>query len=90
MGVLMGMGKQMGTTRIDERGRVTLPQELREELALHPGDPVVVEKAEGGIVVRGLRSKKDASRMLRGIITAGNAVHKMDPMGLKRLLHAGD
>jgi AbrB family looped-hinge helix DNA binding protein len=86
----MGMGMRMGITRIDGRGRVTLPQELREELALLPGDAVLVERAEGGIVVRRVRSKKEASRKLRGIITPKNAVKKMDPLELKRLLHASD
>jgi AbrB family looped-hinge helix DNA binding protein len=86
----MGMGILMGISRIDGRGRVTLPEKLRRELALHPGDPVLVEKAEESIVVRRVRSKKDASRKLRGIITAENAVKKMEPMELKRLLHASD
>jgi len=80
----------MGIVRLDERGRVTLPQELREALALSPGDPVIVEKAEGGIVVRRVHSRKDAARKLRGIITAQNAVGTMDPLELKRLLHASD
>jgi len=86
----MGMGMVMGITRIDGRGRVTLPQTIREDLALLPGDPVLVEKAQDGIVVRRVRSKKDASRSLRGIITAKNAVKRVDPMELKRLLHASD
>jgi AbrB family looped-hinge helix DNA binding protein len=90
MGVLMGMGTTMGITRIDGRGRVTLPEELRRELALIPGDSVLVEKAEEGIVVRRVQSKKETSRKLRGIITAKNAVAKLDPMDLKRLVHASD
>ena len=80
----------MGTTRIDERGRVTLPQELRDELALSPGDPVLLEKAEGGVLVRRVRSKKEVFRKLRGIVTAKNAVGTADPMELKRVLHASD
>jgi AbrB family looped-hinge helix DNA binding protein len=80
---------RMGITRIDARGRVTLPHDLREELALLPGDAVLVEKAEGGIVVRRFQSKKDASRKLRGIITAKNAVNEINPIELKKLLHAG-
>ncbi|HEX9341218.1 MAG TPA: AbrB/MazE/SpoVT family DNA-binding domain-containing protein [Thermoplasmata archaeon] len=90
MGAIMGMGIQMGITRIDARGRITLPQALRDALALLPGDPVLVEKAEDGIVVRRARSKQDASRQLRGIITSKNAVSEIDPMELKRLLHASD
>ena len=86
----MGMGIWMGTLRIDGRGRVTLPQDIREDLALLPGDPVLIEKAQDGIVVRRVRSKEDTSRRLRGIITAKNAVKKVDPMELKRLLHASD
>ncbi len=86
----MGMGIPMGIVRIDERGRVTLPQDLREELALSPGDPVLVEKTEGGVVVRRVRSKKEVWRRLRGVITAKNAVARMDPMELKRLFRASD
>ena len=80
----------MGITRIDERGRVTLPQELRDELALSPGDPVLLEKTEAGILVRRTRSKKEVFQRLRGIVTARNAVGKVDPMELKRVLRASD
>ena len=66
----MGMGIRMGITKIDGRGPVTLPQDFREELALSPGDPVSVEKTEDGVVVRRVRSKKEASKKLRGIVTA--------------------
>ncbi len=90
MGTLMGMGIRMGITKLDGRGRVTLPQDLREELALSPGDPVSVEKTEDGVVVRRVRSKKEASRRLRGIVTAKNATGKLNPMELKRLLRASD
>ncbi len=86
----MGMGTYMGITRLDGRGRVTLPQDLREELALSPGDPVSVEKTEDGVVVRRVRSKKEAFRRLRGIVTAKNATGKLNPMELKRLLRASD
>ena len=86
----MGMGIQMGITRVDERGRVTLPQELRNELALSPGDPVFLEKTEGGVLVRRVRSKKEVFGKLRGIVTARNAVGKVDPMELKRVLRASD
>jgi len=86
----MGMGIEMGITRIDGRGRVTLPQELRDELALSPGDPVLLEKTEGGVLVRRVRSKEEVFRKLRGIVTARNAVGKVDPMELKRVLRTSD
>ncbi len=80
----------MGRSRIDERGRVTLPQELRDELALAPGDDVTVEKSADGVVVRRIRSKKELWRKLRGVINEKNAVGEMDPMELKRLFRASD
>ncbi len=86
----MGMGIRMGKTRLDERGRVTLPQEFREELGLSPGDVVLVERTSEGVVVRRSRSKKEVFRALRGIVTAANAVGDADPMELKRLLRASD
>jgi len=90
MGDTVGMGIQVGTTRIDDRGRVTLPQELRDELALAPGDVVTVEKAADGVVLRRVRSKKELWQRLRGVITAKTAVGKLDPMELKRLFRASD
>ena len=90
MGTLVGMGTEMGTSRIDDRGRVTLPQELRDALALAPGDVVTVEKAADGVVLRRMRSKKELWRKLRGVITEKNAVGKLDPLELKRLFRASD
>lgn len=86
----MGMGIEMGKTRLDERGRVTVPQKLREELGLSPGDDVLVERAEEGVLVRRIHSKKATFRELRGIVTARNATADEDPMALKRLLRASD
>ena len=80
----------MGSSRIDDRGRVTLPQELRDELALAPGDVVTIEKAADGVVLRRVRSKKELWQKLQGVITAKNAVAKLDPMELKRLFRASD
>ena len=90
MGIIVGMGIKMGSSRIDDRGRVTLPQELRDELALAPGDVVTIEKAADGVVLRRVRSKKELWQKLQGVITAKNALGKLDPMELKRLFRASD
>ena len=39
----------MGTLRIDSKGRLTLPKELREELEIGPGDTVFFER-EGSVL----------------------------------------
>jgi AbrB family looped-hinge helix DNA binding protein len=40
------------TTRITRKGQVTIPKAFREEFGLEPGDEVVWESSEEGIVVR--------------------------------------
>jgi AbrB family looped-hinge helix DNA binding protein len=40
------------TTRITQKGQVTIPKELREEYGLEPGDELRWEQGEDGITVR--------------------------------------
>lgn len=40
------------TTRITRKGQVTIPKEFREEFDLEPGDKVIWQSGEEGIVVR--------------------------------------
>jgi AbrB family looped-hinge helix DNA binding protein len=40
------------TTRITRKGQVTIPKEFRDEFGLEPGDEVVWQSRDEGIVVR--------------------------------------
>lgn len=40
------------TTRITRKGQVTIPKEFRDEFGLQPGDEVIWQSSEEGIVVR--------------------------------------
>jgi len=86
----MGMGMTMGITLVDERGRITLPADLRESLSIAPGDEVLVERSGATIVVRHVMTKKELFSKLRGCITESNQAEKIDPMTLKKVLHASD
>ncbi|MHB8585509.1 MAG: AbrB/MazE/SpoVT family DNA-binding domain-containing protein [Thermoplasmatota archaeon] len=55
-------------TSIDERGRIVIPRGAREELGLTPGQPVIIERVERGILVRPALPMKEALRRLRGAI----------------------
>lgn len=46
---LSAMGE---TSRVTERGQTTIPQELREKYGIEPGDEVVWEDTEDGLVVK--------------------------------------
>jgi bifunctional DNA-binding transcriptional regulator/antitoxin component of YhaV-PrlF toxin-antitoxin module len=43
-------------TKIGEGRRVAIPADLCQQYGLHPGDPVVLEPSEAGIVVRPLEA----------------------------------
>jgi AbrB family looped-hinge helix DNA binding protein len=39
-------------SRVTEKGQVTIPKEIREELGIQPGDEVTFEPTDTGYVVR--------------------------------------
>ncbi|WP_135828605.1 AbrB/MazE/SpoVT family DNA-binding domain-containing protein [Halorussus halobius] len=53
------------TTRITRKGQTTIPQELREEYGLEPGDTVVWEDTDDGIVVK-KHDRTEARGLLAG------------------------
>ncbi len=43
---------QAVTVKVDAKGRLTIPRELRDELDIQPGDTLFVEREEGQPVLR--------------------------------------
>ncbi len=50
----------MARTKLDDKGRISIPAPLRQELGLSPEDEVIVEREGGQIIV-----KKAAPEILR-------------------------
>lgn len=75
----------MGTTSIDERGRVVIPRDVREELGFAPDRPVAWERVEGGILLRPALPMKEALRRLRGAIPRTARGKRLDPLLLKEI-----
>lgn len=65
------MAARGGTARLDERGRVVLPADLRRRLEMRPGDELVVTEEAGGTVR--LQSRRSAAHALLGL--AGRLDH---------------
>lgn len=59
--------------RLNSKGQLTIPAELRERHNLHPGDEVEVIEAKGGLLVRPVADAptrgQRAARRLRGTAT---------------------
>ena len=51
------------TTRVTRKGQTTIPQELREKYGLEPGDTVIWQETDDGIVL-----KKSRNTEARGIL----------------------
>ena len=56
------------STRITSKGQATIPRELREKYGLEPGDEVIWEEGEDGIIVK-KRTKTGARGLLAGDLT---------------------
>jgi len=59
--------KFMTETIVDQRGRVLIPEEIRESAGLTSGAMVVIEKAKDVIVIKPLRKHKRGWRQLCGL-----------------------
>lgn len=62
-------------SRVTEKGQVTIPKEIRDELGIQPGDEVVFEETNGGYLVR---KEVDESRFekWRGIATTDEGIRE--------------
>lgn len=58
------MSKASGTGRLDERGRLVLPAELRRRLGLRPGDELTISEEDEGVLR--VESRRAAARSLIG------------------------
>lgn len=56
------------TSKMDKRGRVLVPKELREAHGLTPGSPVIVEAVQDGVRIRPALPKTEALDRLAGAI----------------------
>lgn len=73
----------MGTSAVDERGRVLIPRDIREDLGFAPGRPVIFERVKGGVLIRPALPMKEALDRLRGIIKKHPRGKRIDPLRIK-------
>ena len=62
------MGINMGKSVIEERGRVLIPKNIREEMKLKPGQHVIVERGKNCITIRPAIDVRQFSSELRGCV----------------------
>lgn len=72
----------METARLDERGRLQLPADLRHRLGMRGGDELVVFDERDGVLL--LASPKVAARSLIGLVEPGERSAVEDLADLRR------
>lgn len=73
----------MGTSedrRVDEKGRVTIPQSIREALHIDPGEEVAVELEDGRIVIHPRIDREDLVGTLEGCVNEETRAADADPL----------
>lgn len=53
------------TVKVDAKGRLSIPQELRQELGIEPGDTLFVEREEGASVLRYAKAENPFDALAR-------------------------
>lgn len=76
-------------TKVDDRGRVLIPQDLRVRAGIEPGQDVRVEiDGEGNLVIQPVLSVEAFLEELTGAVneeTRREDAEPMDPLELKRM-----
>jgi AbrB family looped-hinge helix DNA binding protein len=78
----IGMGKLI---KIEERGRILIPKNLREELKLKAGRKMLIEKRDEEIIIKPVVDLKKLSE-LRGCIKKS----KIKPLEIKKIWKSND
>lgn len=78
----------MGTTSIDERGRIIIPKEIRRKLDLRPNRQLKVELKGDEIVVSPVLEVEEIARSLRGCVN-GSKVQAEELKEIWRIGNAG-
>lgn len=79
----MGMGLKMGIIEIDDRGRITLPKEIREKLHLRSGEKLTIKTESNNLItLRKTPSKEKIFKELVGCITTSKE-EKPTPESIK-------
>ncbi|RDE12216.1 MAG: hypothetical protein C4K48_10325 [Candidatus Thorarchaeota archaeon] len=82
IGMNVGVGGEMGTDDIDERGRVTIPKELREKTGLKTKARVRIIAGKNGVRIEKAVDLSDFMTELRGCIVVKGDI---DPLKLKEI-----
>jgi len=75
----------LARSAVDEKGRITLPKPLREELGITGGSEVSVQLERERLIISRTVDADDFIRDMEGFIKNESALPLTDPLSLKRI-----
>jgi len=73
----------MGISVIEGKGRILIPKSIREELGLHGGEKMRVDREDDEIIIKPIKDVSDLQE-LKGCIKKSS----IDPLDLKKIWRA--
>lgn len=71
----------MGETKMDERGRIVIPKEIRRALHLRPNQKLAIEAQRGEIIIKPTVDVEEFKAQLKGCISSSS----IKPSDLKKI-----
>ncbi|OLS22043.1 MAG: hypothetical protein HeimC2_30970 [Candidatus Heimdallarchaeota archaeon LC_2] len=71
----------MGTIKVEDRGRILIPKEIRDKLGLKPGSELEIILEEGKIKILPKMTLSQVSGELKGCVKKS----KIDPLKVKEI-----
>ena len=87
MGIFVGVGNIMGTSELDDRGRVTIPKDIRDKVGLKSGDKLLITANKDRVTIEKAINLEKFIRELKGCISVRG---DLDPLELKEIWRTVD
>jgi len=75
----------MEQAKVDEKGRVVIPERIRQKVGVGKGAKIVVKAKHRSIVITKKIEPKEFNKSMEGFLKRGSPVQVSDPLKLKEI-----
>lgn len=75
----------MEQAKVDEKGRVVIPERIRQKVGVGKGSKIVVKAKHRSIVITKKIEPKEFNKSMEGFLKRGSPVQVSDPLKLKEI-----
>ena len=75
----------MEQAKVDEKGRVVIPERIRQKVGVGKGSKIMVKAKHRSIVITKKIEPKEFNKSMEGFLKRGSPVQVSDPLKLKEI-----